>query len=133
MSTTENENASEPDKPGGNQSGSQVLIGFAVAVLVVFAVMMNNPAQVAELGSRWFGWETPKQECIQNLKHMDGAVQHWALDHRKVATDTYSLTDTNVLVYLSGSVLPRCPLGGSYSAAATICGAPVCSVPGHTL
>lgn len=133
MSTNENTDREESDKSSGKQSGSQVLIGFSVVVLVLFAVMMNNPEQVAELGARWFGWRTPKQQCISNLKQIDGASQQWALEHRKMATDTYSLADTNVLVYLRGSVLPLCPLGGVYSAAATVSGCPSCSISGHTL
>lgn len=122
----------DPSGPARGQ-GSLVLIGFSVGVLVLFALMLNNPAQVAELGSRWFGWQTPKQECISNLKQIDGAVQQWALENKKTATDTYSLSDTNLLDYLRGSVLPRCPLGGVYSGAATISGCPLCTVPGHTL
>jgi hypothetical protein len=68
-----------------------------------------------------------------NLKQIDGATQQWALENKKVATDTYSLSDTNLLSYLRGSVLPRCPLGGKYSEAHNVTGAPTCSVPGHTL
>ena len=83
MSTTENENNAEPDAPGGKQSGSQVLIGFCIAVLVLFAVMLNNPEQVAEWGSKLFGWQTPKQQCIQNLKYIDGAIQQWALENKE--------------------------------------------------
>lgn len=133
MSSPQNENHTEPDASGGKQSGSQVLIGFCVVVLVLFAVMLNNPEQVAEWGSKFFGWRTPKQQCIDNLKQIDGAVQQWALENRKTATDTYSLTDPDVLAYLRGSLLPLCPRGGKYSAAKQVAPPPTCSVPGHTL
>lgn len=133
MSTPNSTNEPENSPPGGRQPGSQVLIGFCVVVLVLFAVMLNNPAKVAEWGARVFGWKTPKDECIMNLKQIDGATQQWALENKKLATDPYSLTDTNLLAYLRGSVLPRCPLGGRYAAAPEINGAPTCSVPGHTL
>jgi prepilin-type N-terminal cleavage/methylation domain-containing protein len=76
-----------------------------------------------------------KNSCIANLKQIDGAVQQWALENKKVATDTYSITDTTLLAYLKGSRLPECPSGGSYSAGATVTSSPTCSqsAEGHTL
>lgn len=134
MSTTEDkDNNPEPAKLGGKQPGSLVLIGFCVVVLVIFAAMLSNPEQVVEWGSKYLGWKTPKQQCIQNLKYIDGAIQQWALENKKAATDTYSLTDTEILAYLRGSVLPLCPRGGKYSAAKLVHLPPLCSVPGHTL
>ena len=55
-----------------------MLIGFSVGVLMLFAVMLNNPEKVAEWGSKLFGWQTPKQECINNLDQIEGAMQQWA-------------------------------------------------------
>lgn len=134
MSTTEDkDNNPEPAKLGGKQPGSLVLIGFCVVVLVLFAVILNNPAKVAEWGFKLFGWRTPKDQCIYNLKMIDGAAQQWALENKKVSTDTYSLTDTDYLSYHRDSVLPVCPLGGRYSPGKDISGIPRCSVPGHTL
>jgi uncharacterized protein HemX len=76
---------------------------------------------------------THKDSCIQNLKQIDGAIQQWALENRKVATDRYSLQDANLLAYLRGSVLPMCPSGGTYTHGATVSAEPTCSVAGHTL
>jgi hypothetical protein len=125
--------SNDPSQPEARSSGSPVLIGFAVIVLVLLALMLNNPEKVAELGHRFFGWQTPKEKCITNLKHIDGAVQQWALENRKFAADTVSLSDTSVLAYLRRSALPTCPLGGKYSAGANVAAAPRCSIPGHTL
>ena len=133
MSNPNSTHEPENTVPSGRQPGSQLLIGFTVVVLALFAVMLNNPDKVAEWGYRLLGWRTPKHECIVNLKQIDGAVQQWALENRKVATDPYSLTDTNLLSFLRGSVLPRCPLGGVYVGAATVSGVPTCTVSGHTL
>lgn len=133
MSASDQPPTTDPSQPGSKQPGSYVLIGFCVAVLVLFAVMLNHPAKVAEWGARVFGWKTPKQECIQNLKYIDGAIQQWALENKKAATDTYSLTDPDVLKYLRGSVLPLCPRGGKYSAAKQVHPPPLCTIPGHTL
>lgn len=138
MGSPQIENHTEPDTPGGKQAGSQVLIGFCGVVLVLFAVMLNNPEQVAEWGSKLFGWKrptgmTPKAECIRNLKVMDGAAQQWALENKKVATDTYALTARDYLDYLPHSTLPICPLAGKYTAGTNVADSPRCSVPGHTL
>lgn len=133
MSTTENENHAEPGTPGGKQTGSQVLIGFCVVVLVLLAVVLNNADQAAEMGHRLFGWRTPKQQCIDNLKHMEWALEQWGLEYKKVWTNTYSLTDTTLLSYFKGSALPFCPMGGKYSAGTNVMVLPRCSIPGHTL
>ena len=74
-----------------------------------------------------------KNACIADLKQIDGAVQQWALENKKAATDTYALTDTTLLAYLKGSLLPACPGGGTYSAGATVSASPTCDVAGHTL
>ncbi len=76
-----------------------------------------------------------KNSCIANLKQIDGVVQQWALENKKAATDTYALTDTTLLAYLKGSLLPACPGGGGYTEGATVSAYPTCSlsVDGHTL
>ena len=108
MSDTSPNDASQPES---RSSGSLVLFGFVVVVLVLLAVALNHPEKVADLGAWLFGWKTPKHECIQNLKQLDGAVQMWALQNKKMATDTYSLSDTSLLSFLRASALPVCPLG----------------------
>ncbi len=80
-----------------------------------------------------------KNACIANLKQIEGAIQQWALEQKKVATDTYALTDTNLLAYMKGSALPGsgiCPAGGTYSEGASVSASPLCSLSsaqGHTL
>lgn len=76
---------------------------------------------------------TQKDSCITNLKQIDGAVQQWALEYKKVATDRYSLQDPSLLAFLRGSVLPLCPAGGTYAPGSTVSADLTCSVPGHTL
>ncbi|MGB0581294.1 MAG: competence type IV pilus major pilin ComGC [Limisphaerales bacterium] len=76
-----------------------------------------------------------KNSCIANLKQIDGAVQQWALENKKIATDTYSLTQADLLAYMKSSRSPECPGGGTYSAGTTVSGSPTCSLSGdgHTL
>ncbi|HEY1171588.1 MAG TPA: hypothetical protein VGH19_09480 [Verrucomicrobiae bacterium] len=77
-----------------------------------------------------------KASCSANLKQIDGAVKQWALDNHKLGTDTVEMKD--VLKYIKGGELPKCPEDGTYSLGLTIADAPLCSmglkaVPGHTL
>ena len=130
MSDTSPNDASQPES---RSSGSLVLFGFVVVVLVLLALVLNHAEKVADLGAWLFGWKTPKHECIQNLKQLDGAVQMWALENKKMATGTYSLSDTSLLSFLRASALPVCPLGGKYSAGAQLSHVPRCSISGHSL
>lgn len=68
--------------------------------------------------------------CIANLKAIDGAAQQWALEKKKTATDTYSLTDSALLAYLRGSKLPVCPADGIYQPGKSVTDSPVCSYHG---
>jgi prepilin-type N-terminal cleavage/methylation domain-containing protein len=77
-----------------------------------------------------------KNACIENLKQIDNAVQQWALDYKQNTTDTYALTDNNVIQYLKSTLVPQCPGGGTYSAGATVGNNPICSLSatfGHSL
>lgn len=76
---------------------------------------------------------TQKDSCIANLKQIDGAIQQWALEYKKVAADRYSLQDSSLLAFLRGSVLPLCPAGGTYAPGSTVSVEPTCSMLGHTL
>lgn len=76
-----------------------------------------------------------KNPCIANLKQIDGAVQQWALENNKTATDTYSLSDTTLLQYLKNSRLPVCREGGRYLPGSTVSATPRCTLggDGHSL
>ena len=115
------------ERPPGKSSFAWPLVGGLVLLLALAAVGIPNYVRPPGRGI------SPKNVCISNLKQVDGAVQRWALENAKAVTDTYSLTDPTVLKFLSGSMLPECPLGGKYSAAPNVVGAPTCTIPGHTL
>ena len=67
------------------------IIGLLAAIAIPNFVKARTTAQ--------------KNSCIANLKQIDGAVQQWALENKKVATDTYSLTSTDITAYMKGSRL----------------------------
>ena len=75
-----------------------------------------------------------RSACIANLKQIDGAKATWALEAKKVNTDSPLSTD------LYGSTLyiraePTCPANGTYTIG-NVAIKPVCSLAateGHTL
>lgn len=79
--------------------------------------------------------KTQQNTCINNLRSIDRYTQQWAFENNKITTDTYSLTDPQLLQHFKGSTLPICPGDGVYSPASNLSGLPTCSLAslGHTL
>jgi prepilin-type N-terminal cleavage/methylation domain-containing protein len=105
----------------------EIMVVVAIVGIVV-AIAVPNYAK-ARAGSQ-------QKACIANLKQVDSAVQQWAVEQKKNATDSYDLSDTTLLQYLKGTVLPACPAGGTYSAGPTVSDTPTCTLSanqGHSL
>lgn len=111
----------------GSESDWLIWVGLGVFLALAAAILLPNFVKARATSS--------KAACIANLKQIDGAVQQWALENKKAATDTYALSDTTLLAYLKGSALPNCPGGGRYLPGRLVSGAPRCTIggPGHTL
>ncbi len=113
--------------------------GFTLVEIMIVVAIIGLLAAIAIPNFVKARATAQKNACIANLKQIDGAVQQWALEQKKVATDTYAVTDTNLLAYMKGSMLPgggTCPGGGTYSAGASVSASPLCSLSstqGHTL
>jgi hypothetical protein len=96
---------------------------------------VRNSAQAdAKTGSRATDASTAaKDECINNLRFIDGAKQQWALEMGKRATDTPSWSD--IQAYFGPSLkgaTPKCPSGGTYTIG-NVRAKPECSIVGHVL
>lgn len=68
--------------------------------------------------------------CINNLRQLDGAKSQWALENKKVDTDTVVTSD--LAPYIKGNAIPDCPANGTY-AVTTVGVNPTCTVASHTL
>ena len=95
------------------------IIGLLAAIAIPNFVKARTTAQV--------------NACIANLKQLDGALQQFALENKKAASDPYTLASPGVLDYLKGSASPVCQSGGGYTAGASISISPSCNIAGHTL
>ncbi len=72
-----------------------------------------------------------KRVCVANLRLMYGAKNTWALEKKKVGTETPSDSDLfGVDLYTREK--PNCPTGGTYTLG-TVVTKPTCSIAGHTL
>jgi hypothetical protein len=70
-------------------------------------------------------------DCINNLRQLDGAKQQWALENKKPANAIPTVADIQPYLVNKGAGL-ICPAGGSYTLN-SLQAAPTCSVPGHVL
>jgi hypothetical protein len=110
---------------------------FAAAVVNERAMSRMNDLSQALLPGRQKASATmdPKtaamNDCIYNLRLIDGAKQTWALEMGKQGTDTPSWSD--IQPYLNrgtNAAIPTCPSGGTYTIG-KISERPTCSVEGH--
>jgi prepilin-type N-terminal cleavage/methylation domain-containing protein len=100
----------------------EIMIVVAIIGLLA-AIAIPNFIKARELSQ--------KNACIANLKQMDGAKNTWALENKKVNSDTPVDSD------LFGSALyirekPGCPANGTYTLG-DVQTKPVCTIGGHTI
>ncbi len=107
--------------------------GFTLVEIMIVVAIIGLLAAIAIPNFVKARATAQKNACIANLKQIDGAVQQWALENKKAATDTYLITDATLLLYLKGSQLPPCPAGGTYAAGGNVSGSPTCPISGHTI
>ena len=69
--------------------------------------------------------------CIDNLRQIQSAKQVWALEHKKVGTDTVGESElVGPLLYVKNR--PVCPAGGDYDYA-TVGEDVTCTITNHSL
>lgn len=106
----------------GNAALATVVL--AIVLLVVGAAAFAHFYAKAKVSS----CASPAQNCIHNLRIIDGATGQWAIDHQKGTNDVPQWDD--ILPYAGGKLV--CPMGGKYTLG-SLANAPTCSIPGHIL
>jgi hypothetical protein len=73
---------------------------------------------------------SPRNQCINNLRQIEGAKEQWALENRK--TSGSRIDEDGVTAYLTPRKIPKCPAGGKYSLG-KVDELARCSIEGHTM
>jgi hypothetical protein len=75
--------------------------------------------------------DAARNECLNHLRQIDGAIQQYALENKLSEND--SVTAEQIMPYLkSPDAVLRCPSGGTYTFG-SVTNVPLCSVVGHAL
>jgi prepilin-type N-terminal cleavage/methylation domain-containing protein len=105
--------------------------GFTLVEIMIVVAIIGLLAAIAIPNFVHARETTQTNECIANLRQIDGAAQTYALENNKLPDDSYTLDQ--IKVYLKRDLMPECPAGGAYGPAYSFGAPPFCSVSGHVL
>ncbi len=103
--------------------------GFTLVEIMIVTLVL-----VALLGIAWPNWMKARElarerACVSNLREIETAKEHWAMEQKKSAGDEVALND---LVPAFMKSWPTCPSGGAYDPQPVGID-PTCTEPNHKL
>jgi general secretion pathway protein G len=105
--------------------------GFTLVEIMIVVAIIGLLAAIAIPNFVKARTASQRSACIANLKQIDGAKQTWALENKKVGTDSPAKTD----LYGTDKYIrdePFCPGGGTYNIN-TVDTKPTCTITDHTI
>jgi prepilin-type N-terminal cleavage/methylation domain-containing protein len=107
--------------------------GFTLVEIMIVVAIIALLAAIAIPNFVKARTASQRSACIANLKQIDGAKATWALETKKVSTDTMAASDLyGATLYIRDQ--PFCPGGGTYTLG-DVGTKPVCTLTaeGHSL